>query len=59
MAKGEVMIAARDGHLLPDGVGLGEDGKPSNDPKDILKGSTTFGGYKGSAISMMVELFVG
>ena len=58
MAKGEVMIAARDGHSLPDGVGLGENGEPSNDPKDILKGVLLpFGGYKGSAISMMVELF--
>ena len=52
------MIAARDGHYLPDGVGLGENGEPSNDPKEILKGVLLpFGGYKGSAISMMVELF--
>ena len=58
MAKGEVMIAARDGHELPNGVGLGPDGKPSNDPKEILKGVLLpFGGYKGSAISLMVELF--
>ena len=58
MAKGEVMIAARDGHSLPDGVGLDVNGKPSNDPKEILKGVLLpFGGYKGSAISLMVELF--
>ncbi len=58
MAKGEVMIAARDGHQLPNGVGLGENGEPSNDPKEILKGVLLpFGGYKGSAISLMVELF--
>ena len=58
MAKGEVMIAARDGHSLPDGVGLDENGDPSNDPKEILKGVLLpFGGYKGSAISLMVELF--
>ena len=57
MAKGEVMIAARDGHNLPDGVGLDANGQPSNDPKEILKGVLLpFGGYKGSAISMMVEL---
>ena len=57
MAKGEVMIAARDGHDLPDGVGLDANGQPSNDPKEILKGVLLpFGGYKGSAISMMVEL---
>ena len=58
MAKGEVMIAARDGHELPAGIGLGPDGKASNDPKEILKGVLLpFGGYKGSAISLMVELF--
>ena len=58
MAKGEVMIAARDGHSLPDGVGMDENGEPSNDPKEILKGVLLpFGGYKGSAISLMVELF--
>ena len=58
MANGEVMIAARDGHSLPDGVGLDENGEPSNDPKEILKGVLLpFGGYKGSAISLMVELF--
>ncbi|MAK05730.1 MAG: oxidoreductase [Rhodospirillaceae bacterium] len=58
MAKGEVMIAARDGHSLSDGVGLDENGEPSNDPKEILKGVLLpFGGYKGSAISLMVELF--
>ena len=52
------MIAARDGHSLPDGVGLDENGEPSNDPKEILKGVLLpFGGYKGSAISLMVELF--
>ena len=58
MAKGEVMIAARDGHKLPDGIGLDENGEPSNDPTEILKGVLLpFGGYKGSAISLMVELF--
>jgi delta1-piperideine-2-carboxylate reductase len=57
MARGEVMIAARDGHELPPGVGLGPDGQPSQDPEQVLKGVLLpFGGYKGSAIAMMVEL---
>ncbi len=34
MARGEVMIAARDGHALPPGVGLGPDGQPSQDPAE-------------------------
>ncbi|MCP5366860.1 MAG: Ldh family oxidoreductase [Hyphomicrobiales bacterium] len=57
MARGEVMIAARDGHDLPPGVGLDRDGKPSTDPNAVLEGvMLPFGGYKGSAIAMMVEL---
>ncbi len=57
LAKGDVMVAARDGHEVPDGTGLGADGKPSNDPKEILKGVLLpFGGYKGSAVALMVEL---
>jgi len=59
MAKGEVMIAARDGHELPPGVGVDEDGNPTTDPEAILKGSLLpFGGHKGSCIAMMVELLV-
>jgi delta1-piperideine-2-carboxylate reductase len=57
LALGDVQIAARDGHELPYGTGLGPDGKPSDDPAEILKGVLLpFGGYKGSAISLMVEL---
>jgi delta1-piperideine-2-carboxylate reductase len=58
LALGDVQIAARDGHTLPHGTGLGPDGQPSDDPSEILKGVLLpFGGYKGSAISLMVELF--
>ena len=58
LAMGDVQIAARDGHSVPHGTGLGPDGKPSDDPKEILKGVLLpFGGYKGSAISLMIELF--
>ena len=57
MARGEVGVAARDGHPIPEGVGVDADGKPTNDPNEILKGALlAFGGYKGSSISMMVEL---
>lgn len=60
MARGEVGIAARDGHALPEGVGVDADGNPTTDPNEILKGSLlAFGGYKGSSISMMVELLAG
>ncbi len=57
MARGEIQIAARDGHAVPEGAGLDADGNPTTDPAAILKGSQLpFGGYKGSAIALMVEL---
>lgn len=60
LAMGDVQIAARDGHSIPHGTGLGPDGQPSDDPIEILKGVLLpFGGYKGSAISLMVELLSG
>jgi delta1-piperideine-2-carboxylate reductase len=56
-ARGEIMIAARDGHTLPEGLGLGPDGQPTTDPNEVLKGvQLAFGGYKGAAIAMMVEI---
>jgi len=57
MARGEVMIAAREGHDLPAGAGIDADGVPSTDPNEVLKGALLpFGGYKGASIAMMVEL---
>lgn len=60
MAMGEVQIAARDNHSVPLGTGLGPNGELTEDPKEILKGVLLpFGGHKGSAIAMMVELMAG
>ena len=61
MAMGEVQVAAREGHKVPVGTGLDKDGKNTDEPKKIVDGGVLlpFGGYKGSAISMMVELLAG
>ena len=58
MAMGEVQVAARDGHKVPMGTGLNKDGEKTNDPSAIANGGVLlpFGGHKGSAIAMMVEL---
>lgn len=58
IAHGDVQIAAREGRRLPLGMGVDRDGQPTEDPKAILDGGALlpFGGYKGSALSMMVEL---
>ncbi|RRV05239.1 Ldh family oxidoreductase [Pseudomonas sp. v388] len=58
IAHGDVQIAAREGHRLPPGMGVDAQGLPTQDPKAILQGGALlpFGGHKGSALSMMVEL---
>ncbi len=57
MAMGDLQIAARDGREVPLGTGLDADGNMTTDPAAIAKGVLLpFGGYKGSAIALMVEL---
>ena len=60
MARGEIQIAKRDGHPLPEGAGIDPDGNPTTDPAAILEGAQLpFGGYKGGAIALMVDLMCG
>ena len=58
-ARGDIGVAARDGHRLEPGVGLDADGNPTTDAKAVHDGGVIlpFGGYKGSAIATMIELF--
>lgn len=59
-ARGEILLHLRDGLSLPDGWGIDADGHPSNDPASVLAGAQLpFGGYKGAAIALMVELLAG
>ncbi len=61
MARGEIMVAMRAGHQVPEGVGVDAEGRPTTDPKAILEGGAQlcFGGYKGSSIAMLVDLLAG
>jgi delta1-piperideine-2-carboxylate reductase len=60
MARGEIQIAARDGHSVPETVGIGPDGEATTDPNVVLQGAQLgFGGYKGASLAMMVELLAG
>lgn len=58
LAHGDVQIAAREGHKLPEGAGVDAQGAATTDPRAVLDGGALlpFGGHKGSALSMMVEL---
>jgi len=60
MARGDVMIHARDKKPLPKGAGIDKDGNPTTDAQEVLEGAQLpFGGYKGAAIAMMIELLAG
>ncbi len=58
MANGDVQIAAKEGRRLPADTGVDGNGDLTDDPEAILNGGALvpFGGHKGSAISLMVEL---
>lgn len=57
-AHGDVQIAARDGEELEPGVGVDHNGQPTTDPRKVLDGGALlpFGGYKGAAMAMLVEV---
>ncbi len=60
MARGEIQIAARDGHKVPETAGIGPQGESTTDPNVVLQGAQLgFGGYKGASLAMMVELLAG
>jgi LDH2 family malate/lactate/ureidoglycolate dehydrogenase len=59
-ARGEIQLHLREGRPLPEGWAIGPDGLPTTDPQTALDGAQlTFGGYKGAAIALMVELLAG
>lgn len=56
-ARGEIMIHKRDGKPIPEGWAIDREGRPTTDPAAALAGAQLpFGGYKGAAIALMVEL---
>ncbi len=59
-ARGKLLEAARKGENIPEGIALDSDGNPTTDPKKALEGSILpFGGHKGYALSLMVEILAG
>lgn len=59
-ARGEVELHRIAGTPLPEGWALEADGAPTRDPIAALQGAMLpFGGHKGSAISLMIELLAG
>lgn len=60
ISKLKVMQAGAQGRSIPDTWTLDEDGQPTTDPERGLAGSMApFGGYKGAAIALMVDVLAG
>lgn len=62
VARGKLMVAAKQGKPIPQGWALGPDGEPTTDPKAGLAGSMlpigAVSSPKGAMLALVVELFV-
>jgi (2R)-3-sulfolactate dehydrogenase (NADP+) len=59
VARGKLMVAAREGKPIPAGWALDKDGNPTTDPKAGLEGMMLpSGGAKGAMLALTVELLV-
>ena len=57
VARGKLMVAAKEGKPIPLGWALDKDGNPTTDPKAGLDGSMLpMGGTKGAMLALIVEL---
>jgi (2R)-3-sulfolactate dehydrogenase (NADP+) len=59
VARGKIMVAARDGKAIPEGWAVDAEGNPTTDAKAALQGSMLpAGGVKGAMLALTVELLV-
>ena len=59
VARGKLMVAAKDGRAIPEGWALDSEGRPTTDPQAGLSGSMLpMGGAKGAMLALVVELLV-
>jgi (2R)-3-sulfolactate dehydrogenase (NADP+) len=57
VARGKLLVAAREGKSIPEGWAVGPDGQPTTDPKVGLAGMMLpAGGVKGVMLALLVEL---
>ena len=57
VARGKLMVAAKEGRSIPLGWAVDPEGRPTTDPKAGLEGSMLpAGGVKGAMLALMVEL---
>jgi ureidoglycolate dehydrogenase (NAD+) len=60
VARGNIILAAKKGMKIPLGWAADVHGRATEDPKEALAGLVLpMGGYKGSAIAMVIDILVG
>ncbi|WP_318245680.1 Ldh family oxidoreductase [Halomonas denitrificans] len=61
IARGDIELHRRSGDAIPEGWGVDRHGQPCTDPAEVLDHGAMlpFGGHKGSALALMVELIAG
>jgi L-2-hydroxycarboxylate dehydrogenase (NAD+) len=61
LARGNVYMAAQAGRTIAPGLALDAEGRPTDDPHALLAGGTMlpFGGVKGAALSMLMDILGG
>jgi L-2-hydroxycarboxylate dehydrogenase (NAD+) len=59
-ARGKIRLAAKNNEKIPLGWALDQNGNPTEDPNEALKGTLVpIGEHKGAGLSMIVDLFAG
>lgn len=59
VARGKIMVAAREGKAIPEGWALDREGRPTTDARAALEGSMLpAGGVKGAMLALTIELLV-
>lgn len=61
VAAGKIILAGMSGEVLEPGLLLDKDGQPTTNADDLTNGGAllTFGGHKGSGVSVLIELAAG
>jgi LDH2 family malate/lactate/ureidoglycolate dehydrogenase len=60
VARGKIILAAERGEAIPEGWAVDTQGNPTTDAREALEGSVLpFGGPKGYALSLMIDIMAG
>ncbi len=60
IARGKIRLAAQRGDPIPPGLALDSEGRPTTDAKEAFEGvCLPFGGHKGAALSMLMDVLGG